>query len=146
MQMSSPLQVTHIQPDPAGNNSSSNRPSKAGFYSVKWSMVIEEAKALFSRLAGASTPLQVASAPASAQTGRTGDERVGTFIAKENFKRGNDLVYFGDELYKWRDEFNLRPTFIALRNIESGEEVISDPTDLERSDLMIHWGLTYRVD
>lgn len=65
------------------------------------------------------------------------------FVAKEDFKRGADVVAFGDEIYRWRDEFNLRPQFIAMRPINSGEEVVSNQTDLDNSDLLRHWELTH---
>jgi hypothetical protein len=56
------------------------------------------------------------------------------------------VVVFGDEIYKWRAELNLQPQFIAMRQITSGEEVISNLADLEASDLMRHWALTYHPE
>ncbi|HKX31517.1 MAG TPA: hypothetical protein VJ302_27770 [Blastocatellia bacterium] len=141
--MNSPTQIYRANLKSGGEGQPADESIKPGSHSVKWSVVVEEAKALFNRLSRNSTPVQTSP---SEMTARPLDETSGVFIAKESFKRGNDLVFFGDELYKWRDEFNLRPTFIALRNIESGEEVISNPADLERSDLMLHWGLACRND
>src|SRR5262245_55158620 len=86
-----------------------------------FSRVMRDAKAYLSRPIHAAPPQLVLSA-------------LNEFVAKEKFKRGEDVVCFGDELYKWREAFNISPMFIALRAIESGEEVVSNPSDLEKSD------------
>ena len=118
----------------------SGRSSKPSLYLAKWSIVVAEARAFFSRLSRNSQPVQTLP---SEMTALFIDQRSGPFVAKENFKRGADVVIFGDELYKWRDEFNIPPTLIALRDISSGEEVISDPANFESSDLMPHWAQTW---
>jgi hypothetical protein len=141
--MSFSPQSYRMKPGSAGKDRTSVRSSKPNYYLTSWSTVVEEAKAFFSRLSGNSRPV-LTSQPAV--TAMAAHETSGRYRARESFKRGEDVVSFGDELYKWRDEFNVSPAFIAMRNIESGEEVVSNPADLENSDLMIHWTLTHRAD
>ena len=138
--MSLSVRIYRSKSNSVCGDQNSDRSPKPSLYLAKWSIVVAEAKAFFSRLSRNSHPIPV---PPSEMTAPTIDHRSGPFVAKENFKRGADVVIFGDELYRWRDEFNIPPTLIAIRDISSGEEVVSDPANFENSDLMPHWAHTW---
>jgi hypothetical protein len=85
--------------------------------------------------------------PARRCTPNEDDDDEGSFsppyTAEEDINPGDRLIFIGDSLYRWREEYQIPAAFIARRCIKAGEQVFSDPTNLKYSDVRIIWWEIY---